>query len=391
PTLVSLSKRVSFTDPLSVFSLQSDNSRLYWEDSEGRAAICGLGAACRLEAEGFDRFAKIEEQRKSLIKNAIIEAEPSIPATGPLFLGGFSFDPIREKTRLWRLFPDAELTMPEFMVTNVSGETWLTINALVDGSTDPLQKARELTNERDRLLKQSAQLYMPFVECVKYTINEVESDKWKEIVGDAAAEIRNGAIDKVVLSREIRLTADEPFSAAQALCSLREQQRNSNLFAFQKEGTCFVGASPERLVRSHGSDFVTACLAGTAPRGETVAEDEKFGDDLLADKKNLHEHGLVVDMIHEAMQKVCSHVEMPAQPTLYKVKNVQHLYTPVVGKAMPNTSVIPFVGELHPTPALGGFPQKQSVEKIRQLESYERGWYGAPVGWVDYKGDGEFA
>ena len=36
----------------------------------------------------------------------------------------------------------------------------------------------------------------------------------------------------------------------------------------------------------------------------------------------------------------------------------------------------------HPTPALGGTPQKRAMQLIRKLEGFSRGWYGAPIGFV---------
>jgi salicylate biosynthesis isochorismate synthase len=45
---------------------------------------------------------------------------------------------------------------------------------------------------------------------------------------------------------------------------------------------------------------------------------------------------------------------------------------------------------LHPTPAVGGLPQGKAVSWILEHEQAERGWYAAPIGWLDAKGDGEF-
>lgn len=49
------------------------------------------------------------------------------------------------------------------------------------------------------------------------------------------------------------------------------------------------------------------------------------------------------------------------------------------------------VKALHPTPALGGLPQKMGLAIIRMKEEMDRGLYGAPIGWIDMKGQGEFA
>jgi menaquinone-specific isochorismate synthase len=74
-----------------------------------------------------------------------------------------------------------------------------------------------------------------------------------------------------------------------------------------------------------------------------------------------------------------------------KMRDIQHLYTPVIGKSKKDTSLLLFVDRLHPTPALGGLPKAAAVDKIRQVEELDRGLYAGPLGWVDYKSNGEFA
>jgi isochorismate synthase EntC len=54
-------------------------------------------------------------------------------------------------------------------------------------------------------------------------------------------------------------------------------------------------------------------------------------------------------------------------------------------------SLIDLVERLHPTPAVGGRPREAALQWIRQNEQLDRGWYAGPVGWVDARGEGEFA
>ena len=135
----------------------------------------------------------------------------------------------------------------------------------------------------------------------------------------------------------------------------------------------------------------STCLAGSIARGKDEVEDELLGNMLLNDDKNLIEHQYVVDMIKEAMEDTCSEVVIPEHPRLLKLKHIQHLYTPVKGKVNPDSSLLSLVERLHPTPALGGLPRKTAVEKIREVEDLDRGFYGGPLGWFDHQGNGEFA
>jgi menaquinone-specific isochorismate synthase len=169
------------------------------------------------------------------------------------------------------------------------------------------------------------------------------------------------------------------------------QQHESFIFAFESNGDCFIGASPERLVKKQGDEVYSTCLAGSISRGKTEEEDHKLGQLLLTDQKNLIEHGFVVEMIKEALEESCEEIILPDQPQLMKIRDIQHLYTPVIGKCHKDASLLLLVERLHPTPALGGLPKEEAVVKIRQVEDLDRGFYAAPLGWVDYRKNGEFA
>ena len=45
---------------------------------------------------------------------------------------------------------------------------------------------------------------------------------------------------------------------------------------------------------------------------------------------------------------------------------------------------------LHPSPAVCGSPKKEAINWINTLESFSRGNYASPIGWVDSEGNSEF-
>ncbi len=78
-------------------------------------------------------------------------------------------------------------------------------------------------------------------------------------------------------------------------------------------------------------------------------------------------------------------------PQLLKLKNVQHLKTPIAGELIPGRCILDVMADLHPTPAVGGFPRQAALEAIQNTEKLDRGWYAGPLGWVGAGGHGEFA
>jgi menaquinone-specific isochorismate synthase len=133
------------------------------------------------------------------------------------------------------------------------------------------------------------------------------------------------------------------------------------------------------------------CLAGSAPRGQTKEEDDLLGNRLLHDAKNRREHQYVVTMIRQALGSLCRSLTVPDHPVLMKNRDIQHLLTPVSGRSGDHLSVLHYVERLHPTPALGGLPRDPAVHWITKNEPFSRGLYGAPVGWCDKDGDGDFS
>jgi len=271
----------------------------------------------------------------------------------------------------------------------IGGETFLTTNTVCTPHEDPYL-FKKVSEERNHLLNSLHQNGRMNAAALLET-KEIEPEQWKKTVDGVVKELTEGPLKKVVLARELRLTFDDQVHAEEVLNNLYMQQHESFIFAFESNGDCFIGASPERLVKKHANEVYSTCLAGSISRGKTEEEDHKLGQLLLSDQKNLIEHGYVVEMIKEALEESCKEIILPDQPQLMKIRDIQHLYTPVIGKCHKDASLLLLVERLHPTPALGGLPKDEAVVKIRQVENLDRGFYAAPLGWVDYRKNGEFA
>ena len=95
-------------------------------------------------------------------------------------------------------------------------------------------------------------------------------------------------------------------------------------------------------------------------------------------------------MLHEILSEVGVNVSAPDSPEILTLSNVHHLHTEVRANLCDDYSLLDVVGRLHPTPAVGGTPRGRALEFIREKEQLDRGWYAAPVGWID-RNRGEFA
>jgi menaquinone-specific isochorismate synthase len=395
--LVSTVFEVRRTHLPSLFSFEHKRfygTRFFWSEPGRKLALAGLGCALQIEADDVgQRFGQVERQWREATRGCIVQGEA--PAyTGPHLFGGFSFDPLNAKSEEWQHYPHTRFVLPEIMWTEYEGRTWVTISRLI--SREEAHESIDAAWEDDlRIIEQLAgagEELPPAIEAEKHIYKEeIAPIEWMHAVERAAASIRDGQMRKVVLARQMKLYADRPFDVREILGRLLREQNNTYVFAIESGPDCFVGATPERLVESKDGRLSTLSLAGTIGRGQTDEEDRQYGEFLFHDEKNLHEHALAVEMIRDAMRQLCERVELPDAPILYRLKDVQHLLTPISGRAREGVTLLQAIEALHPTPALGGMPREAAIEAIRELERMDRGWYAAPIGWLNLQMDGEFA
>jgi menaquinone-specific isochorismate synthase len=392
PILISEVHKMDSIEPISFFYSGKERylgERFYWKDPSAEMVLIGLGISKQIQSDqATDRFFHVEEEWKGFLKDSLIFNPYKENGLGPVMFGGFSFDPHKPKTTLWSKFADSLFHIPKFMLTIVEGQTFLTTN-IVCTQNDDYTLFEKVINERVQLLNSHKEIEIKPAKLLE--TKEIFPQEWKQSVDDVVEDLKTCSLKKVVLARELRLFFDQRLKAEVILKNLYNQQRDSFIFVFESNGDCFIGATPERLVKKQGNDVFSTCLAGSIKRGKTDEEDRMLGQTLLNDKKNLIEHGYVVEMIKEALEESCEEIILPDKPQLMKIRDIQHLYTPVIGKCQKDASLLLLVERLHPTPALGGLPKEEAIEKIREVEELDRGFYAAPLGWCDYRGNGEFS
>ena len=393
PVLISHVACAGTVDPLASFR-NAENSKeseiVYWADADENFILVGVGSAYSIKGmdNDSDRFSKIEDEWSCVVANALRSSCRDISQTGLILLGGGAFDPMKPQSERWRHFANAEFHLPRMLLTNKDGKSWVTINYLLQGVENPQELTATLRHECEWFF--NGEKYQRSAAENKFAIEEIDADRWVAMVEHVVQSIREGEMEKVVLARELRLHNETVISIADILSRLHTGQPGSYIFAFAHQGDCLIGASPERLIKRKKDEYYPTCLAGSIKRGKNQREDEMLGQELLNDQKNRFEQNLVVRMLSDKLEKYCEHLEIPAEPHLKQLKNIYHLCTPLKGKARQGTSIFTVLADLHPSPALGGFPQKEAIKKIRAVEQLDRGWYGGPIGWVDANGSGEF-
>ncbi len=228
-------------------------------------------------------------------------------------------------------------------------------------------------------------------------IDGEDSPAYRAAVAKALRRISIGAVDKVVLARRLRVSADSAFDTDEIfnrLCVL-----NQSAFVYQLDlpqaqnqtSSVLLGASPELVLNSTNGTVQSAPLAGSIPRVSSTELDQKRGQNLLQSQKDLHEHAVVVRAVGDQFRRHCTDAMVPAHPELVKTPVIWHLGSKISGLLREGVHPVQLAYALHPTPAVSGWPQKAAQRAIAELEDFERGFYAGLIGWMDAEGNGEWA
>jgi menaquinone-specific isochorismate synthase len=322
--------------------------------------LVGWGEAARLTIPaGTDRFAAGEKWLAELFDGTEVRDEVGVPGSGPVAFGSFTFDPASD---------GSVLIVPQTVIGRRSGAAWLTT---VSG--DGVGAATSPTAP------------VPPTE-LRWSDGSLTALQWQQVVSAAVSKIRAGELHKVVLARDLTVSAAEDIDVRVLLARLAA--RSPDCYTFACAG--LVGATPELLIRRQGREVSSLVLAGTMGRGGSAAEDAALSEALLHSAKNAEEHQYSVESVRDLLTPLCAELHVDARPFLLRMADYQHLATGVSGVLRKEASALALAASLHPTAAICGTPTEAALELIRDLEGMDRGRYSGPVGWVDARGNGEW-
>jgi salicylate biosynthesis isochorismate synthase/menaquinone-specific isochorismate synthase len=354
------------------------------------AALAGLGCVRAVEAVGPERFRAVEREWRGLAAAAVADPPDGPSGAGLVAVGGFAFAPDGAGAPQWEGFTPASLHVPEVAIARRGADVRLTVAALAT----PDVTAEDLLGRIEaRLAELRDGVPLPLLDPAptgRYrVVSAMPPEHYEGAVARAVERIRAGALEKVVLAREVQVHAPRAHDPGAALGALREGFPDCYVYAVGRGDATFLGATPELLVRRDGERASTVALAGSTRRSADPAVDDHLGEALLRSDKDREEQGIVTRRIAQVLRPHAVWVTAAPEPVVVRIANIQHLATPIRAQLSRPLGAMALAALLHPTPAVGGEPFQAAEPLIPQLEGFDRGWYAGPVGWTDANGDGE--
>lgn len=402
--LQSVTRAAQEVDAIGLFAAarELDLEVALWLQPAAGFALVGIGRAWSVEASGGERFRRAAAAWQDLHAGAAIDVPPGSPrGIGPVLLGGLGFTgELPTDDDSWGPFGAASLVLPELTYARAHGASFVTVAEVGSpagrtgrgedggGRAEPgwdalAARAAALSPARGAVVARPADLPLALVG------ERPDRAAWDRLVGLFAGAVGRGRLDKVVLARRVHVRSPIEIDVENALRRLAAGAPEGTIYAFVRGGQTFLGATPERLVRTAGRDFETVAIAGSARRGATAAEDAALAAALMASGKEREEHAVVVEMLRDSLVPLAETLEIGAAPGILPLRDVQHLVTQVRGRLRDQAGLLALAERLHPTPAVGGEPRGPALEMIAEHEGIERGWYASPIGWLGVDGDGE--
>lgn len=361
------------TRPLSqgvdLLELADPSTPLAW--LRGDRGAVGIGEALRLEFTGPDRFTEAAATWRDIADSATVDDPVSMPGSGLVAFGTFAFADSSATV--------STVIVPEILVAQHRGQWWITrVTSAAPGAEGADPELPEATPAGE----------WPGVSFADLTDFDADSvRKYLGGVSEATARIASGALEKIVIARQIESSLSASTDLRVPIRRLAE--RYLDCWTFAVDG--LIGASPETLIRSTGGAVSGRVLAGTRGRhADDAARDARARDELLTSSKEQHEHVFAVQSVVTALSPHVEELRVSEEPFALKLPNVWHLATDLGASLGASASALTIVDALHPTAAVAGTPTRDAIASIDEIEPFDRGRYSGAVGWIDHNGDGEW-
>lgn len=286
-------------------------------------------------------------------------------------------------------FKDVDLMLFDKVIAfdNFKQKIILMVNMPLSNPETGYNKAVMELNQLCELLQKGTKKEEPGGHLTGEVTPLFDKEAYCEMVKKAKNYIYEGDIFQIVLSN--RLSAPFEGSLMNAYRILRTVNPSPYMFYFSGTDVEVAGASPETLVKLENGVLHTFPLAGTRQRGKTEEEDKALEAELLADKKEIAEHNMLVDLGRNDLGKISKFgtVQVEQLHSIERYSHVMHIGSTVRGEIREEYDALDAIEAVLPAGTLSGAPKIRACQLIGKLENNKRGIYGGAIGYIDFTGN----
>lgn len=287
--------------------------------------------------------------------------------------------------------PDGLLVVPELLLVYDSVQRSVFIIAITFPGRKPeeqYQLAKKLiAGMVERLKSNIAAVAANKTVATVQIRNEMTAEQFAAGVKHSLDYIRAGDIYQVVMSQRFVITS--PVASFEIYKALRNLNPSPYLFYLNFDDFCLIGSSPEVMVRVQNNELLLKPIAGTRPRGATLAEDNRLANELLQDPKECAEHIMLVDLGRNDLGRVAKpgSVEVTDYMVIERYSHVMHIVSNIKAELDENYDVFDVIRSVFPAGTLTGAPKIRAMEIIHEIEPHRRGFYGGMVFNLGFNGN----
>jgi len=340
-------------DLLTWLRAQRSVERAYWQSRDGSLEVAAVGQAWTVNSRHTPGLA----HGLAAVRTCLDEG-----AQGIRVLGGTAFDPSAPVSEAWQALGTYAFWVPRIEMVR-QGQTW---SVAVNGYTEDL--AQLLAHCQNLAGFDTATHTLPKARILAL---EPPEATWHQQVAALTAQL-GPSLNKLVLACQCQTQLERATDPCTLLQILRGASQGSYDFLIQMGETAFVGRTPECLYRREGAHVTTEALAGTGGQAEA----------LRASEKESLEHDYVIQDIETALQNTCRDIRIEHTRDVVSWGALQHLCTRFQATLQQGTHDEDLLQSLHPSAAVLGFPRPAARQALKAYETFSRGWYAGPVGWI---------
>ncbi len=391
--LVSICVEIPCIDLFKVYELFINKYQFssFWEESNDISYIA-FDKCKYVTLDGPKRFEVAKEFNSENFKNLINLTNESNISSLSKIIYLFSFSENLNNKNLSSDVPSLEAILPKILIIKSDNNCWLRINGHVEGKSSLRTLIEEIWAIRTQVINSGSELKIlsslktsfdfPIIDDFLNSL-ETSNINLREVVNRGIQLVDKGILEKIVLANRIKIKLKNKLDLLEILKRLKKNQPNTCRYVWKRNcKDILFGASPEKLFSFSKPNLTLEALAGT------ISTNSNFKK-LLGSSKDLKEHNYVIQYLIKCLEvsKIINFKKSDIKVNSFG--DISHLQTLIFSKV---ENICPFelLKNLHPSPAVCGYPKNEALNWINTLESFPRGNYASPMGWVDASGNASF-